>query len=132
MVGEALCVINTYCFRNLQRSERLSCCVAHTFPVRCRKDLVEELTKPIWWIDRKGEIPAGKAEAYQQPIFQYHDVSPSFRWFLGFTLGGTGTLSKNSLADNFHDLCSRGLPGFFKVFTNKLDPHILDLAKLAK
>jgi len=38
-----------------------------------RKDLVEELTKPIWWIDRKGEIPAGKAEAYQQPIFQYHD-----------------------------------------------------------
>lgn len=39
-----------------------------------RQDLVEEMTKPIWWIDRKGEIPAGQKEAYQQPIFQYHDV----------------------------------------------------------
>lgn len=38
-----------------------------------REDLVEEMTKPIWWIDRKGEIPAGQKEAYQQPIFQYHD-----------------------------------------------------------
>ena len=44
----------------------------------CRKDLVEEMTKPIWWIDRKGEIAAGQKEAYQQPIFQYHDVSWQF------------------------------------------------------
>ena len=41
---------------------------------------MEELTKPIWWIDRKGEIPPGKAEAYQQPIFQYHDVRNPLLW----------------------------------------------------
>ncbi|KAK9919027.1 hypothetical protein WJX75_008803 [Coccomyxa subellipsoidea] len=37
-----------------------------------RKDLVEELTKPQWWVDRKGEIPPGKKEYFQLPIFHYY------------------------------------------------------------
>lgn len=39
------------------------------------QDLVEELTKPQWYIDRKGEIPPGKQEYYQLPIFNYFKVA---------------------------------------------------------
>ena len=42
----------------------------------CRRDLVEELAKPLWWVDRKGEIPEGKSDVYQLRVFHYHDVSP--------------------------------------------------------
>lgn len=38
------------------------------------QDLVEELTKPQWWVDRKGEIPPGKKEYFQLPIFHYYKV----------------------------------------------------------
>lgn len=33
---------------------------------------MEELAKPQWYIDRKGEVPPGKLEYYQLPIFNYH------------------------------------------------------------
>ena len=42
----------------------------------CRKDLVEELAKPQWWVDRKGEIPEGKSDVYQLRVFHYHEVGP--------------------------------------------------------
>ena len=38
------------------------------------QDLVEELTKPHWYVDRKGETPPGKKEFYQLPIFNYYKV----------------------------------------------------------
>lgn len=34
--------------------------------------MVEELAKPHWYVDRKGEVPPGKLEYYQLPIFHYH------------------------------------------------------------
>ncbi|CAK0785174.1 hypothetical protein CVIRNUC_008380 [Coccomyxa viridis] len=37
-----------------------------------RKDLVEELVAPHWYVDRKGETPPGKKEFYKQPIFNYY------------------------------------------------------------
>ncbi|KAK9862136.1 hypothetical protein WJX84_008907 [Apatococcus fuscideae] len=39
---------------------------------RGRQDLVEELAKDQWYLDRKGEIPAGKLPYYRIPIFNYH------------------------------------------------------------
>ena len=42
---------------------------------RGRQDLVEELAKDQWYLDRKGEIPEGKSPFYRIPIFNYHQVS---------------------------------------------------------
>lgn len=39
------------------------------------QDLVEELAKPHWYVDRKGETPPGKKEFYQLPIYNYHKVN---------------------------------------------------------
>ncbi|KAK9822768.1 hypothetical protein WJX74_006847 [Apatococcus lobatus] len=39
---------------------------------RGRQDLVEELTKDEWYLDRKNEIPEGKLPYYRLPIFNYH------------------------------------------------------------
>ncbi len=41
---------------------------------RGRQDLVEELAKDQWYLDRKGEIPAGKLPYYRIPVFNYHQV----------------------------------------------------------
>ena len=54
----------------------IRCCL-----IRCqsgfpsRKDLVEELAKPLWWLDRKGEVPEGALGAYPLRIVHYHQVS---------------------------------------------------------
>lgn len=39
---------------------------------RGRMDLVRELAGPQWWLDRKGEVPAGKKPYFRLPIFNYH------------------------------------------------------------
>lgn len=41
---------------------------------RGRKDLVEELAGPNWYLDRKGEIPEGEKPFFQLPILHYHKV----------------------------------------------------------
>lgn len=43
---------------------------------RGRQDLVEELAKDQWYLDRKNEIPEGKLPYYRLPIFNYHQVQP--------------------------------------------------------
>ena len=40
-----------------------------------RQDLVEELSKQQWYVDRKGENPPDKKPYYQLPIFNYYKVS---------------------------------------------------------
>ena len=39
------------------------------------QDLVEELSKQQWYVDRKGENPPDKKPYYQLPIFNYYKVS---------------------------------------------------------
>ncbi|KAK9862133.1 hypothetical protein WJX84_005815 [Apatococcus fuscideae] len=39
---------------------------------RGRRDLVEELAKDRWYLDRKDEIPEGKLPYYRLPVFNYH------------------------------------------------------------
>ena len=40
-----------------------------------RLDLVEELAKPIWYLDRKGELRDDQLEAFQLRVFTYFKVS---------------------------------------------------------
>ncbi|KAK9840646.1 hypothetical protein WJX81_006750 [Elliptochloris bilobata] len=39
---------------------------------RGRRDLVEELVRDQWYVDRKGEVPPGAAPYHKLPIFNYH------------------------------------------------------------
>ena len=43
---------------------------------RGRKDLVEELAGPNWYLDRKGEVPHGQKPYFRLPILNYHNVRP--------------------------------------------------------
>ena len=42
------------------------------------QDLVEELAKPQWWIDRKGEVREGQLDAFQLRVLTYYKVSNPF------------------------------------------------------
>ena len=41
---------------------------------RGRRDLVEALAGPEWYLDRKGEIPEGEQPYFRLPILNYHQV----------------------------------------------------------
>lgn len=47
----------------------------HVFNVlqKERPDVVETLTKPIWYFDRKGEVSRGQKEWIRTSIFYWHD-----------------------------------------------------------
>lgn len=53
-----------------------------------RRDLVEELAKPQWWVDRKGEVPEGKSDAFQLRVFHYFKAR---RALLSIPLAATPT-----------------------------------------
>ena len=44
-------------------------------PLLRRRDLVEELAGAQWWLDRKGEVPAGSQPFFRLPILHYHQAS---------------------------------------------------------
>ena len=50
--------------------------VVNEMLLRGRQDLVEELAGPNWYLDRKGEVPAGEKPYFRLPILNYHEV----RW----------------------------------------------------
>lgn len=52
-------------------SSLVSSITIHNEMVKHRPDLAELLKQPFY-IDRKGEIPAGKKEYYQMPVFHYY------------------------------------------------------------
>ena len=45
----------------------------HNEIVRRRPDLARLLAGP-WFMDRKGEVPAGKQGFFELPVFNYHKV----------------------------------------------------------
>ena len=45
----------------------------HNEIVRRRPDLARLLAGP-WFMDRKGEVPAGKQGYFELPVFNYHKV----------------------------------------------------------
>ena len=45
----------------------------HNEIVRRRPDLARLLAGP-WFMDRKGEVPAGKQGHFELPVFNYHKV----------------------------------------------------------
>ena len=49
---------------------RINTCVGS----RLQLSSVQELAGPQWWLDRKGEVPAGKKPYFRLPIFNYHKV----------------------------------------------------------
>ena len=49
----------------------------HNEIVRKRPDLARLLAGP-WFMDRKGEVPAGKQGYFELPVFNYHKVRSSF------------------------------------------------------
>jgi len=51
------------------------------------QDLVEELAKPGWYADRKGEVPAGAQPYHRLPIFNYYKVPHLFGSQLQQSLG---------------------------------------------
>ncbi len=53
-----------------------------------RRDLVETLQqRGIWFVDRKAEVPPGKEDYYELPVFNYHDVRLRSRIVTGVVMG---------------------------------------------
>lgn len=47
----------------------------HNEILKQRPDLADTLTAPIWFFDRKGEVPEGKLPYFELPVFNYYQVN---------------------------------------------------------
>ncbi len=47
----------------------------HNEILKRRPDLAEVMAEPIWYFDRKGEVPQGKLPYFELPVFNYYKVT---------------------------------------------------------
>jgi len=68
-------LVSLLCLHNAKEgghSSWASSVSVHNEIVRRRPDLARVLADPVWFYDRKGEVPPGKAPYFLIPVFNYH------------------------------------------------------------
>eukprot|EP00884_Botryococcus_braunii_P007135 jgi/Botrbrau1/16422/Bobra.0142s0021.1 len=88
--NDAADLVSLLCLSNAEEgglSSWSSSIAVHNEILKRRPDLADTLAAPIWYFDRKGEIPEGKLPYFELPVFNYYQgylsVNFSDNYYIG-------------------------------------------------